>query len=278
MIADIDGHPFEVPEHLIDEIRAEACIIPPERWAREPKRREQHLASQRELIAGIIVQVHRWYADGADIDVELQERLREAERAYQDVDMPENITEVMLAEMARIVGACRARHEARRRKIEAVRQKIEAQRQANEAERQKIEANGQRNEAARQENARLGREIAASGQELEALAAHGDWSGWTAETLTEARRATLESLIEELRSGAAQFGERFEAPMEINPESVLRLLRQANAQTGRMNAEQAREIAQTAQEIEALAASNAARGQQLEAMAAEVAGFSEAQP
>jgi hypothetical protein len=107
MFTDVDGHPFEVPEHLIDEIRAEACNIPPERWP--PGRRKQIAADQRELIAGIIAHVRRWHADGADIDAELQERLRATDRAYQECGMPENISEIMLAEIARIVSAYRAR-------------------------------------------------------------------------------------------------------------------------------------------------------------------------
>jgi hypothetical protein len=125
-----------------------------------------------------------------------------------------------------------------------------------------------------------------------------DWSDEPL-TLTEDGRATLESAIEALRQGAAELGERFEAPTEINRESVLQLNRQRNAQNARLNAELARRNAQLDQEYEAraepilgllrkldaqlarlaqlarkdalLARRNAQRGQRIEAMAAALA-------
>jgi hypothetical protein len=129
------------------------------------------------------------------------------------------------------------------------------------------------------------------GRQIEATAAQGEELDWSAEplTLTEDGRATLEAVIEALRQRAAELGERFEAPTEINRESVLRLIRRMNAQNARMNTELAQNNAQLGQEIEAraepilgrlrelddllaqlaqLAQENARLGQELDAMAA----------
>jgi hypothetical protein len=177
---------------------------------------------------------------------------------------------------------------------EAERQKIEATRQRIEALRQEAEALRQENEAKCQENAQLGQKIAAWGQEIEATAARGEELDWSAEplTLTEDGRTVVESVIEALRQRAAQLGERFEAPTEINRESVLRLIRQMNAQNARMNAELARNNVQLGQELEVRAEPilgrlrelddllaqlaqctqvNARRGREIEAMAAALA-------
>jgi chromosome segregation ATPase len=213
------------------------------------------------------------------------------------------------------IEAERQRLEARRQEIEALRQEIEALRQEIEDSRQEIEARRREYEARLEENTRDGQQIAAWGRQIEAAAAQIEEWDRSAEplTLTEQGRAIVEAVIEELRQEAAGSGECFEAPTEINRESMLQLNRQMNAVNARRNALLARRNAQQGQELEAGAGSileylrgaddrlarsddqlvqldrlareneaeaarNAESRQELDAMAATVAGLSEDQP